>query len=777
MYAIINIIGLAIGLTGSFLIAGFVAHEFSFENMHENKERIYRIITCPKNYFADMIANSPAPLGIAMKEQCPGIERITRLRRMSDVAMRIDEDVFEVSNLLVADPEIFKIFSLPLIKGNPETALDAPFKVLISEHIAQTYFGDSDPIGRTVRLGSQWDCQITGVLKEIPSNTQMQCDLLGSYSTLEAVGENTNDWGSLFTDYNYLLLNENSQPADVEAMIPSIYSQHVNEEKAAKLKFLLQPLNEIYLYSGRVVNELRPKGDMTLVYLSITIALLIMIIGGVNFVNLSTARANRRAREVGLRKVLGARRGDLALQFLGESVLISMFAMVFGLVLFELGKSILPVFTGREIDLMPWYEPLSFFSITIMVMIVGLIAGSYPALLLSRFAPLASLRGGPFSGSGKSIARRSLVVFQFTIAIALIVLTAIVYRQINYSENFNVGFTRSDIIIMEINSRDAEWASTKCTMLKEQLLRDGVVAEATASFAVPGENRMWITEFVNAERPDEEAQALQILPVDYEFLDFYGLTLLQGRRFSKDHSGDDGETFILTEAAVKQLGLDQPIGARLVGDEEEFSVVGVVSDFKVLPATIRDFPAVLQIVTDAYARVAVKLPPGDFKSQESDLEASWRHVLPDQPFNYLYLDDLISRVYEESARLGTMGIVFASLAIFVACLGILGMASYAVEQRSKEIGIRKVLGSSFIGVVRLFSLETLVLVIIANFLALPLVWYIGNLWLAEFPQRVNIGISVFAAGGAIVSLIALFTVSSQAFKASRTNPVEVLRYE
>jgi putative ABC transport system permease protein len=777
IYSLINIIGLAIGLTGCLLIAGLVAHEFSFEDMHENRDRIYRVVTRPENYIADMIANSPAPLASALKEQCPGVEEITRLRHMKDVAMRVNQEVFEVNDMFVADPAFLQMFSLPLLRGNPGTALDAPFKVLISERVARIHFGKSDPIGRTVRLNGQWDCRVTGVFKEIPSNTQMRCDLLGSYSTLEAVGENTNDWSSLFTDYIYLLLREHADPADVEALIPGIYGQHVDRETASKLDFHLQPLNEIYLYSGRVVNELQPEGDMPLIYLSVTIALLILIIGGINFINLSTARANRRAKEVGLRKVLGAQRRQLIMQFLGEAVIISVIAMVLSLVLFELSKSILTVFTGREISLRPWHEPIFLFSILIMVTMVGLIAGSYPALLISRFAPAVSMRSGIFSGSGKSIARRSLVVFQFTIAVALIALTAIVYKQIRFSENFNVGFTRSDIVVMEIDNRDTEWASAKCTVLKEQLLRGGVVVEASTSFAVPGERRVWISEFVNSERPDEEARLLQILPVDYEYLDFYGLTLQQGRRFFKDHADDDGRTLILTESAVKELGLDRPAGARLMDDDKEFSVVGVVGDFTVLPTTYRDFPAALQIAGDAYTRVAVKLPPADFAKQISDLEAVWRQVLPDQPFNYLFLDDVISRVYEESARLGTIGIVFTSLAIAVACLGILGLTSYAVEQRTKEIGIRKVLGASFAEVVRLFSVETIILVVISNILSIPLVWYIGSLWLEEFRHKVNISPEIFAMGGSIVLLVALFSVGSQAFKVARANPVETLKYE
>jgi len=777
LYSGINILGLAIGLGVCFLVAGYIHHELSFENCHVNKDRIYRVINSPKNYFADHISNVPAPLAEALKDQCPEVEKITRLRPVSDVSMRVGPEVFSVKRMILADPEILDIYTLPLVRGNPATALDAPFKVLISESLARTRFGDADPVGSTVRLAGHLDCRVTGVLKDIPTNTQMRCDILGSYATLEAVGENTHDWGARFTDYVYLLLKDGARATDMDAKLPGIIAQNVDEESRARLNCRLQPLSETYLHSHGV-NELRPTGELSLILTAATIALLVLIIGAINFVNLSTARSHRRSREAGLRKMFGAARSHLACQFLVESMAVSLVAMILAVILYELCKSWFGLFTGQQADLDPWYDPVFFVSMLAITLVVGLLAGAYPALVMTRFSPIASLRGGFRTPTGRSLARRGLVVFQFAVAAALIALTAIVYRQLHFCENREVGFAKEGIYILKVEDRDTERAAANCILLKDELLRTGAAVDATASFAAPGENRVWIDEFADAGQPEAEALGMVIVPVDYEYSDFYELNLLQGRKFSREYADDDdGRTLILTESSVRRFGLDSPIGARLATNDGEYTVVGVVADFNPLPANYQEFPIALEITPHDYSRVAVKLPSSDFQSSVNGLAAGWSSVFPDEPFRYESLENLISRVYEDSARLANMGVVFAGLAILVGCLGILGLAAHAVEQRTKEIGIRKVLGSSTVRLLKLFLSETVVLLIIANLVAAPAAWYLGNLWLERFAHKAAIELWSLVGGGAVVLLFAVVTVTSQVIRAARANPIEALRYE
>jgi putative ABC transport system permease protein len=361
--------------------------------------------------------------------------------------------------------------------------------------------------------------------------------------------------------------------------------------------------------------------------------------------------------------------------------------------------------------------------------------------------------------------------------VALIALTALIYRQVGFCGSRETGFKRDNIVVMQVDDRDPVQASVKCIMLKEELLRAGVVTEASVSYASPGEDRVWIMPFVDAERPENETKPLQILPVDYDYLDFYDLTLKEGRRFSKELAEDNGGTFIVSESAARAMGLDHPVGASLSSDTDQFKIVGVVSDFSALPATYEDLLPVLQIVADAYSRVSVKLQPGDFAAQIGDIEATWQKVLPDEPFNYAFLEDVIIRQYQDHARMATMGGVFAAIAVFVACLGVLGLASFAVERRIKEIGIRKVLGASVPRLIWMFGKETLVLVVISILVAAPVVRYVGNVWLEEFPHRVAIGLDTLAGPGCLVLLAAIFTVGVLALKAARSNPVEALRYE
>jgi putative ABC transport system permease protein len=775
LYTAINVLGLAIGLAACLLIIGYINNELSFENCHRNRERIYRIdgMYSLGNAQVSMASIMPA-VGGAVREAYPQVERVVRIRRLWTVPIEfIDDGVSEEREGLAAEPELLNIFTLPLKQGNPQRALEAPFSVVISEELARLHFGDQSALGRTIRARDEFDLQVTGVFERIPRNTQLRTDFVISYSTLEKIGMDTQSWTELFQDHTYVLLREGANPTEIEEKIPALLRQNLGEDKAKNYVLQLQPLKRIYLHSN-LSYELPPTGDPAYIYVFGCVAFLILLIACVNFINLSTARVSHRLREVGVRKVLGALRSQLVRQFLSESILLTVVAMVFGIALFEMAKPQLEAFVRHPLEINILGDPTLFLAMFVMIVAVGVLSGSYPAFVLARFQPSFILRGEILGTRSRSFLRRILVAFQFVIAIALLCVTFAVYKQVNFALTSDLGFDNKNILLI-----DAEEGVSpeKQDLIKDEILRDNLASSVTVTDCAPGEPRHNLYGFRPQDKLDEDPAFLLGMRADPDYLSTFGIELVKGRDFSKESSADAGKSILVNQKAVEEFQMDQPIGFNFHSRDKAYQVVGVVKDFHALPFHEQIMPMALFAATEKRRVIAVKLP-ADFTSETiAQTEKIWNRIVPEVPFEYSFLEDVMSESYDNDRRLGMLFSTFSLLTVFVACLGLFGLSAFSAERRTKEIGIRKALGASVTNIVRLLSKEIVMLVVIAGAVAFPVAYLAINRWLETFAYRTDITLTLFLLSGLVVLIIALVTVSYQSIKAALANPVDSLRYE
>ena len=778
LYTVVNILGLAIGLAGCLLIIGYINNELSFESCHQNKDRIHRIdgLYALGNSRVSMASIMPA-VGPAVRDAFPEVERMVRMRRLWDLPVEFEPNhIVEVKNCYAAEPEFLKIFTLPLKQGNPETALEAPFSVIISERLANTYFPGENPIGKTVRVKEEMEAQVTGVFKRVPANTQLRSDFVVSYSTLEKIGEDTQSWTELFQDYTYVLLREGADPAEVEQKLPSLLTQHLGEDKAKNYILQLQPLGQIYLHSD-LSYELPPSGDPVYMYVFGCVAFLMLLIASINFVNISTARVSHRIREVGIRKVLGALRLQLIKQFLSESILLTLVSMAFGIALFEIARPQLEAFLERQLEINLYGDPLLLLSIVALIILVGVLSGSYPAVVLARFQPSFILRGQIFGTRSKSFLRRILVALQFVIAIALLCVTFAVLRQIDYSLTSDLGFDNKNILLI---SAEEGVSSEKQQLVKEEILRNGLASSVTVTDCAPGEPRHYLYGVRPQDKLDQDPTFLHSIRVDPDYLSTFGIELVKGRDFSREFAADVGNSILINQLAVQQFEIEEPIGFKLyLGDKpyKAYEVVGVVKDFHSHSFHQEIMPMALFAVQRDRRIIAAKLSP-DFTSQTiAETEKIWNRIVGEVPFEYSFLEDVMSENYRDDRKLGTLFTLFSFLTVFVACLGLFGLSAFSAERRTKEIGIRKALGASVANIVRLLSKEIVILVVVAGVIAFPVAYLAISRWLETFAYRADITWAIFAFSGLLVLVIALATVSYQSLRAALANPVDSLKYE
>ena len=775
LYTAVNVLGLAIGLAGCLLIIGYINNELTFESCHHNQDRIYRIdgLYALGNSKVSMASIMPA-VGPAVKESFPEIEGMVRIRRLWTVPVQFTDDgIPEEREGLAAEPEFLRIFTLPLKEGNPETALEAPLSVIISEELAELHFGSQSPIGKTIRARDEFDLQVTGVFERIPANTQLRTDFVISYSSLDRIGMDTESWTELFQDYTYVLLRAGADPADVEQKIPSLLQQHVGEDKAKNYILQLQPLGQIYLYSS-LSYELPPTGDPAYIYVFGCVAFLILLIACINFINLSTAHVSHRVREVGVRKVLGAARFQLVKQFLSESILLTLVSMAFGIALFEIARPQLEAFLGRQLEINLYGDPLLLLSIVALIIVVGVLSGSYPAFVLSKSQPSFILRGEVFGRRSKSFLRRILVALQFVIAIALLCITFAVYKQIDYALTSDLGFDNKDILLM---SAEEGISPEKQDLVKVEILRSGLASSVTVTDCAPGEPRHSLYGLRPENKLDQEPTFLHGMRIDPDYLSTFGIELAEGRDLSGESSADAGNSILVNQTAVEQFEMDQPVGFKFYLSDKAYQVVGVVRDFYTHSFHEPIMPMALFAASQERRLIAAKLRP-DFTSQTiAETEKIWNRIVPEVPFEYSFLEDVMSENYQEDRKLGTLFSAFSLLTVFVACLGLFGLAAFSAERRTKEIGIRKALGASVTGILRLLCKEIVILVAIANAVAWPVAYLTIRRWLETFAYRTEITLTVFIISGFVVLIIALATVSYQSIKAALANPVDSLRYE
>jgi putative ABC transport system permease protein len=782
MYSIITITGLAIGLVCVILIALFVRHEFKYDRFHRNAGRIFRVTTEVVAFEGkrDFGAWTSPPVGPAMAAEFPDILGFVRFYQpypKTSVVSHQDVGVYE-NRFFLADANVFEVFNFPLAKGDPQTALKEPFSLVVSEDTAKKYFGPDEPLGQVLRFNNRVDFVVTGVMKNVPACSHLHFDFLGSLSTM-AKGDfdSLDDWGSCCL-YTYVLLGRPENAGEVEKRLPAFVKRQVGEDYFIK-NFQLQPLTDIHLRS-RLKGEAEANLNMGTIYFFSAIALVILFIAGANFVNLSTARLQGRAREVGLRKVLGAKRGQIIRQYLGESLFLNFLALLLAIVVAHVFLPLFNALGGMRLPIDDFYRAPFLLAMVAVALVTALAAGFYPAFVLSAFQPVKTLKRIILSGrTGRSPLRHVLVLTQFAISVVLIASTLVIYRQLHFVRAKELGFDKDHVVVIPMKDRAV---SLKWQAIKDELLRYPGVLKVAAVSDAPGGADISKNPFRPEGMTGQEGIGLCNIKVDYDFLDTLGIKVKEGRAFSKEWATDAESAFIINEAAAKKFGWPDPLGKSLEwlgirNRSKKGTVVGVVKDFHFQSLRLAIEPMVLHIAPQYFDTLLVRIQAQDVGRTLDILKRKWKEFSPFFPFKYSFLNEDFDAFYRADEKLGNIFLSFSFLAIFIACLGLFGLAAYTAERRTKEIGIRKVLGASISQILFLLNRDLGKWILIANLIAWPVAYYVMNRWLQNFAYRLPIKFGVFLFTGTLTLLIALSTVVFQAVRAALANPVDSLRYE
>ena len=786
----INLFGLTVGLTCCMLILTYIVNELSFDKYNKNADNIYRVTRLFKNPETGTpslnLATIAPPFGPLLENDFKDIKKITRLIDFSGTAVRYEDKNFNERNVYFADENLFDVFDVDVIKGNPAKALRDPYSVMLTEETAKKYFGNEDPMNKVLKMDNQFSLKVTGIYKAFPSNAHLHPGMMISFITLKDTAiygdENLRtNWGSN-NFYTYLLMPGDFDPKKMEKQFPAFLDRYLHEGdkyKASQWTSLsLQKLTDIHLRSHTDV-EAEENGDIKRVWIFSAIALFILLIACINYMNLSTARSALRAREIGIRKTVGANRKEIIAQFLSESVMISWVAMILAFVLTWVVLPWLNKLSGQALSINILLQSKILIAIFFIPFVIGIMSGIYPALFMSSFKPVKVLKGLVKVGGGNISFRKILVTAQFAISIILIISTAVVYKQLNYMQNKSLGFDREHIITMSYNGA----LNNTYESFRNELLSNNIIKKVARSSRIPT-GRLLDAMGTKINRGDSLVPAnadLKFVSADYEFLSTYGVKIVAGRDFSKDFSTDTS-AFLVNEAAVQALGLknnQDALGKDITYGSRGGKLIGVINDFHFESMHQKIAPLILMVPRNSnfFGRISVKVAGSNIPFSIAHIEKTWKKFLPDTPFEYTFLDENFERLYKSEQKQGTIFTVFACIAIFIACLGLLGLSAFSITQRIKEIGIRKVLGASVSSIVGLFSKDFLKLVIIAAVIAFPVAWYGMNNWLQDFAYRTNISWWIFLIAGIIAASIALFTISVQAIKAALANPVESLRTE
>jgi putative ABC transport system permease protein len=790
VFSFINIFGLAIGLTCFMLIAVFVYNELSYDKYPADAKNIYRVlVSSTGNGSVVVYPNVDVAVGKGIKNAFPEVKSFARLTTASDF-IKYEDKEFKEEHLAFADSNFLQMFSIPLIEGNATDALVQPNSIVISKAFAKKYFGTGDAMGKTLAIGTRGaGYKVTGIIDKVPGNSHFHFDAFLSLSTFHIVNET---WGNIGF-YTYLLLNKNADVKKLEAEFPALVAKNVVPEvqhdmgvslaeaqKAVNtFVFSLQPLTDIHL-SSNTKYELEPNGDIQYVYIFSALAIFILLLACVNFTNLSTARAAKRAREVGIRKVLGSVKKQLIFQFLSESVLLTFFAMLCAFALIFL---LLPYFNqlaNKNISYSFFMDYRLILLMFFLSLFVGMLAGIYPAFFLSGLNTIRVLKGSASAqGSQKKLLRSGLIVFQFFVSTALIIATIIVYRQLHFMQNEKLGYDKEQVLYIQdtqlLGLRDVRSA------FKQTLLQDSRIAGVSIGTNVPGNPNMDGTQIYPKDKKANENDVEihgNIFHVDYDYISTLGIHIAQGRNFTKDYS-TDSFAVVINEAAVRDLGWSgtNPIGKTIItSGQHEYKVIGVTTDFHYASLKQKIAPLMMMLSYPG-AGLIVRIKTTDVHGLLADIKKQWDKLNANAPFSFYFLDDNFAKLYASEQRTQQIFSSFAIIAIIIASLGLFGLSAFVIEQRTKEIGIRKVLGASVRQVLLLISKEFLLLVLIAFIIAIPVTWWTMHIWLQDFAYRIHINAWIFAIAGIVAILIALITISLQAIKAAVANPVKSLRTE
>ncbi len=780
-YSFINIAGLAIGMACCFLIFLYVRDELSYDSYHEKADRIYRLVDSfdVEGDLSRYFALSSAPFAPALKRDFPiYIEDAVRFMLGRRRMVTYGEKKFYEDGLIFADASLFNVFTLPLSKGDAGTALEAPNTLVVSERIAAKYFGREDALSQTLKINDQ-EYLVTGIMREMPRNSHFHADMFASMKTLEQIPSVQKRYFQSWARhefYTYLLFKEGHSGAELEEQLPGFIEKYAAQQIQAilggPLSSCLQPLKSIHLRSN-LQHEISPTGDIKYVAIFSVIAVFILLIACVNFMNLATARSAGRAKEVGLRKVVGANRHQIIKQFLGEALLFTFIALLISLILLVLALPSFNTLTGKSLELKNLGSLAMLGAVVFFMFFVGIISGSYPAFFISRYQPAAVLRRTEKTASGRSLLRKGLVVLQFGISITLIVSTAVVLDQLDFLRNRKLGFDKEHVVVVPIqdNSLRKNYEAVKADLMQNPDIVSATITIGVPGGVVAGDAIQLVTE------EGKKTLTVRMIYTDHDYIKTMGMEIVQGRDFSREMSTDANQAFIINQAAVRTLQLKDPLSTRFEWDKKQGRVIGVVKDFQFQSLKEEINPLVIHIWTSNTYVFALRIHSDDIPSTLGYIENKWKELDPAHPFEYSFLDETFDQLYRSEEKLGQVFTVFSALAIFIASLGLFGLALFMVGQRTKEVGIRKILGASIGRIFVLLSKEFALLVLVSNMLAWPLAYFFMRQWLQNFAYRVDIQPRIFFLSAAAALVIALLTISFQTLKAALADPVDSLRYE
>lgn len=779
-YSLLNVFGLAAGLACFILIALYVQFELSFDRYHDNADRIYRAVrnkpTGEESVFT-RTAVTPAPLAPALVEAFPEVVSAARIIKNRDVLVSHGDDHFVEQDFYWADPEVFGIFSLPAVYGDVRNALRDPRAMVMSQKAARKYFGDVDPTGKVVTIFENVDFRVAGVFADMPANSHFIMDVIFPYKTyFEPKNRDITNWGSNFS-YTYFLLHENGDPAALESKLPAFLDKYVYQyyDVPGRYKTVLaiQPLTKIHLHSHRN-QEIEPNNDMIYIILFSSLAVLFLLIACINYMNLATARSVQRGREVGIRKVVGAGRSQLIRQFLGESLAMTTLSFLISLVIVWLALPQFNRLVERQLTFNPVSNPLLLAGLILTVLLVGLITGSYPALRISSFRPISVLRGTLARSSRGLALRNALVLTQFAITIIFMIVTFVVRDQMSFIRNRDMGYSRDQIVTLEVRDRALR---RNIETVKTELLQHTDIDGVSASYRLPND----IDEHMGARWPGMDPDLrfhIYYNLADYDYISLFDIDIVQGRNFSPEFPSDKQGAFLVNESAVRAAGWENPIGQELYyWTGEKAKIVGVVKDFHLHSLHRPIEPMLILLSGDRFDYLSIKIKSANVPATLAYIKGVMKKFSPHYPVELAFFDEVFERAYHTEQRMFAVFGSFSVLAIIVACLGLLGLASFSTEQRTREIGIRKILGASISGLFVLLSREFVKWVVLANIVAWPVAYLCTRNWLQGFTYRTEISAGTFVISFALALVIALATVSYRTVRASLVNPVESLKYE
>lgn len=787
-FSVLNVLGLSIGLAASLLILQYVKDEFSYDDFHDHAGNIYRL---QYDYYREKelifkSATSFPKIAPALKADYPEIENVCRLYlRYGGGVIRYNDIAIKEDNLFLADQSFLEMFSFPLVAGDRNTALKEPNTAVVEEKTARKYFGDDDPIGKRIRLGSNEEYEIRGVIQS-PEASHLKFSFLFSYKTYPGVSATatSNQWEDAwgwYDFYNYIQLKPGADPKALEAKLPAFVKKYGHEGDAERMIFTLQPLTDIHLYSD-LIQEARVNGNGNSVYFLMIIAFFILVIAWVNYVNLATARAIERAREVGVRKSIGAARTQLMGQFIAEAFVVNFIAVVVALALMNIAIPTFNALSGKELTTSILADPSFWYAVVGLFIVGSVFSGFYPALILSGYQPARVLKGSMKGTREGIILRKGLVIIQFVASVALIACTLIVYNQLRFMQDRDLGIDIEQMVVLHapgVVANDSIYPSLY-NSFKNEMSKHPTVKKIAGSTEIPG-NLIYWTNSTKRIGLDQEQASMQMyrMGVDYDFFNTYGNALIAGRQFAPEFTADSSSV-VVNRKAVDDYGFASPedaVGSFVDIGGDTLRIVGVVENYHQEGLKVDFRPTAFSLFSSPRSYFTIKVDSKDLGQTLAYAKEKYAMLFPENPFDYFFLDSFFNRQYRNERQFGQVFGLFSLLAIFVASLGLFGLASFTAAQRTKEIGIRKVLGSSVPAIFFLLSRDFLKLVLIANVIAIPLVWLLMDQWLSTFAFRINIAAWMFLVAAAVTILIALVTVSYQSIAAAVANPVKSLRYE